>query len=534
VNRGTDSLQVQSFLAPYRDGTVDFEYNTDMARMVQGRPGPLPSYRIQSPSHLAGPFPPPTNYTVYRSQSSDYQASGKSARYMPGYGEEYNDDGSTSYTCSAPSYDSQYGMEPLGTSPHYSSNGPTRGWTPAAHPVKASASGMYFETEEQSYSPHFNTPSYAPRTFSADGSNNFSLTNMASSLPPQPLQSGSERMLPMPATTRTASAQGSLLHYSSNSLKMLTHVALQPDHLISGAHQPLNYVTLPPNAEAGDTYPVAGISGTIEHPNQDIYNPSSTWTAPAPPMMPETPSRAHNASPQLYYSDNNAGSRKASQAGESSLRTAVSNNNLYSYHSDTLPSRNASTEDVSHSTATTPHGSIYYHAETHPSRNGSTEDVSHSTATTPRGNLYTYHPETHTSRNASTADVSHTPAAGGVSDTTLYTFHSDNQPSRNASTDDLSHSTIATPRGNLYTYLSETHASRNASSEDVSHTPVAGPLLENTSYTVHLGGQVTRNACVEDVTTPEAAVTPMGPAHRPSNDSLRSNRSHQSSNSNSP
>jgi hypothetical protein len=174
----------------------------------------------------------------------------------------------------------------------------------------------------------YTNQSFGLRSSISSEPNHFSFSSMASSLPtPSPL-AGNERVLPIPSRINPVLAplhrSADDLSYGGNAMKAVGGHNLVPGHLITGGHSTaLNYGS----TDSADPYNSGGLVGTISHHQPELYSSSDNWATAA--VANDSNVRSHESSSDVYYSHSNDGSRKASQGGQSSISSTLSNGHSY-------------------------------------------------------------------------------------------------------------------------------------------------------------------------------------------------------------
>jgi hypothetical protein len=295
----------------------------------------------------------PISYRTH--PTSDYQYEAKSACSLPPFTTDYNEDG-LDYSLSGSPYP-VYGQEAVGGLSNYSSYGPSRVWYPATPQARASMNGIYFGTNVAAYGPsqaHFNSQPYGLRSSVSSDLNNFSFSDMTSSLPTPDSTTSHSRILPIPpgSTSRNNSVLAPLprlaneLAYSGNTMNATTSNPHAASQLMTTGHStPLSYFPHQGNADSVDGY---NLAGSLSQPQPDLYNANGNWTLA--PLTNDPTLRSHNSSSDLYYSHCNDITRKASQGGHSGAKTSYNpSSSLYSYQSGDHSRKASQSEESSQS-----------------------------------------------------------------------------------------------------------------------------------------------------------------------------------------
>jgi hypothetical protein len=388
--------------------SVEFGYNTELARAVHVRgSSQANSYRPQTPSYNYGPMPTPSNLSIsYRTHpTTDYQYEAKSACSLPSFNPDYSEDG-LDYSLSGSAYP-LYGQEAVGGLSNYSSYGTSRVWIPGAPSARGSVSGIYFSSDVAAYGPsqtHFNNQAYGLRSSMSSELNNFSFSDMTSSLPVSEPATSHTRILPIPAR-RNNSVLAPLhrsandLGYSGNTMNAVGGHPLAASQLMTGGHPtPLSYLPHPSNADSIDGYSCNSLTGNLSQPQPDLYSASDNWS-PAP-LTTDPALRSHNSSSDIYYSHCSDTTRKASQSGQTGINSTLTNghnssSDIHYSHSSDVP-RKASQSGQSgqsslSSTLTNSHSSsseVYYSQCNDTSRKASQSSQSSASGTLTTSHVY--------------------------------------------------------------------------------------------------------------------------------------------------
>ena len=359
--------------------SVEFGYNTELARAVHVRGSSQPNYRPPTPSYNYGPTAMATNLPMsYRAHpASDYQYDVKSPCQLPSFTADYNEDG-LDYALSGSAYP-MYPQEVVGGLSSYSSYGSNRVWIPATPQARNSINGFYFGTSVAAYSPSqtsYNSQVYGPRSSVSSELNNFTFSDMTSSLPTPESTATHTRTLPMlPSRSNSILAP---LHRMANELSYNSHMMntnggqpLAGTQLMTSGHSaPLSYLPQQASADSIDGFDCNSLAGSLTQQQQDLYSANNNWTLP--PMTSESTLPTHNSPTDLYYSHRNDSSRKPHQSGQSGVNdTLASRHNaspdLYSCNSGERSRKNSLNEQSSQSspncTANSSHNSsseVYY------------------------------------------------------------------------------------------------------------------------------------------------------------------------------
>ncbi len=424
--------------------SVEFGYNTELARAVHVRGNSQANlYRPPTPSYNYGPIAIPTNLSIaYRNQlASDYQYDAKSTCSLPPFNADYNDDG-LDYSLSGSPY-SGYGQEAVGGLSNYSSYGPSRVWVPATPSARSSMNGIYFGSNVAAYGPsqtHFNSSqTYGLRSSVSSELNNFSFSDMTSSLPTSDSSTSHSRILPMPPgpTGRNNSVLAPLhrlaneLSYNSNTMNAAGGHPLTAIQSMTAEHSaPLSYLPHQGNADSVDGY---NLAGSLSQPQPDLYNTNENWTLA--PLTNDPALRSHNSSSDLYYGHCSDAGRKASQSGQSGVNSTLttshsSSSDLFSYnsgdHSRRASQSGQSSQSSLNNTQTNCHNSssdMYYSHCNDTSRKTSHSGQSNANSTLMAGHSYQVpysHEKPHVSRSSSMASMdiartaSHRPSTGNL------------------------------------------------------------------------------------------------------------------------
>jgi len=317
--------QVSSFETPYVQTNNEYEYDTNIARTVQCRFPPTAPYANQVPYTANANL---INSNVYRpSVEYSYPASAKQINYISSYAGEYSDD-NAEYSLSSSTYP-LLSQDNLNVGSSYAP-GSSRIWNPAPHLVKTSTSpAMYYDDggAGSNYTAQLNYQTH----------NNFSFTNMASSLPaPSPMACTDRILPPIPTSSR-----GSIVSYHGvPSQQMMKTSPSTAPMLPASSYIPLSsspeslhtsHQTYPPIPRSSSHSNVHALSQSQHHQQSqvqnhqtDIYAPTSTdaWTATT---ISEPTLRSHGSNAELYYSPSSRVDRKQSQSAQSSEGTGGSN-----------------------------------------------------------------------------------------------------------------------------------------------------------------------------------------------------------------
>jgi hypothetical protein len=336
--------------------TIEFGYNTDLARAVHARDPREPReprgssqavpYRPQTPSYTCGPSLMPLNHSLlYRNQPiSDYQYQQKTSCYLPPFNGDFNEDG-LDYTLSAATYP-LYGSESLGGPSSCVSQGTSHPWMGGNQSARGSTNGVYFESEAATYGSsqmRYNSQLFGLRSSLSSEPNHFSFSSMASSLPTPSPNTTNDRILPIPSRTTPALAPlhrvTDDLSYSGNAIKAVGAHPFVASQLITGGQSTsLNYLPHSGSHDSADAYNSHGLAGNISQHQADLYSPSDNW---APAALTNDPAlRPQESSSDLYYSHSSDGARKASQSGQSSISSISSTlSNGHSYQAPYHPEK---------------------------------------------------------------------------------------------------------------------------------------------------------------------------------------------------
>lgn len=250
---------------------------------------------------------------------------------MPTYASEYSDE-AVDYALTA-SYP-LIGHEPVGMSPAYGSQSPTRGWnTTSSQPLRDSTDSMYFHsaTTPSYHGLPYQGPNYSLRHSVSTDSSNFSLQNMASSLPtPTTLATSTDRVLPMPSSNRSNSISNSGLINLATSADGLPYSvpSIKNGNLaLPSPSTPMSYMPLSTSPDSAPSYG----SNYIPTQSQEIYagaNGNDDWTSKS--HQAEEPAlRSQDSSSELYYMATSDNGRKSSQSGQVGISGTLSNGQVY-------------------------------------------------------------------------------------------------------------------------------------------------------------------------------------------------------------
>jgi hypothetical protein len=221
--------------------------------------------------------------------------------------------------------------------------------------------GIYFGSNVAAYGPsqaHFNSQPYGLRSSVSSELNNFSFSDMTSSLPTPDSTTSHSRILPIPPgpASRNNSVLAPLprlaneLTYSGNTMNATTGNPHAASQLMTTGHSaPLSYFPHQGNADSVDGY---NLAGSLNQPQSDLYNASDNWTLA--PLTNDPTLRSHDSSSDLYFSHCNDITRKASQGGHSGATSTVktshnSSSGLYSYQSGDHSRKASQSEESSQS-----------------------------------------------------------------------------------------------------------------------------------------------------------------------------------------
>jgi hypothetical protein len=336
--------------------TIEFGYNTELARAVHTRESRGSSqvgpYRSQTPNYTCGPNLMPLNLPLsYRTPPiSDYQ---QKASYLPSFNGDYSED-ALDYTLPSTTYP-LCGSENVGEPSNYSSQGMSRVWIPGTQSAKGSSNGAYFDSETAAYGPsqmHYNNQAFGFRSSVSSEPNHFSFSSMASSLPtPSPI-TVNDRILPIPSRINPVLAplhrSADDLGYSANAIKAIGGHTLAASQLMTAGHSTsMNYLSHVGNHDSVNPYNSNGLAGSLSQQQSDMYSSSGNW---APASLTTDPGlRSQDSSSDLYYCHGSDGSRKASQGGQSSISSTMSNGQVYQvpYHQERSQAPRSGSMDIS-------------------------------------------------------------------------------------------------------------------------------------------------------------------------------------------
>jgi hypothetical protein len=321
--------------------SLDFGYNTELARAIHVRGGSQTnSYRPPTPSYSYGPIAMATNLPVsYRTHpTSDYQYEPKSACSLPSFTTDYAEDG-LDYTLSGPPYP-LYTQEAVGGLSNYSSYGSSRVWYPATPSARGPINGIYYGSNVAAYGlsqTPFSNQTYGLRSSVTNELNNFSFSDMTSSLPTPDPATSHARVLPMPPSRNNPVIAplhrlANELSYNGNAMNSAVGHSLTAGQLLTaGQPAPLNYLQHQGNPDSVDSYSLAV---SLSQPQPDLYSTSDNWTLA--PLANDPALRSQNPSSDIYYGGCNDATRKASQSDQSGANSTLttthnSSSDLFSY-----------------------------------------------------------------------------------------------------------------------------------------------------------------------------------------------------------
>lgn len=276
---------------------------------------------------------------MYRSPVEySYPAAAKQVSYLSSYAGEYADE-NVDYSLSGSTYPlMDHENMNVGNTSYTHEGG--RVWNSTPQLIKTSTgSTMYYEdgtgpsyTPQMTYQHH----NYGIRPTMPVENNNFSFTNMASSLPiPSPMACN-DRILP----PISASSRGSIVSYHGLPSQPLIKASPQIAPMLPAS----SYIPLSSSTEtlhsAHHTYPSMTQSQShqihqahsqvqsqhhqqpqVQAPQAEMYpqTSSDTWTANG---LPEPALRSHSSNGELYYTHSSSDDRKPSQSAQGSNGSA--------------------------------------------------------------------------------------------------------------------------------------------------------------------------------------------------------------------